>query len=97
MNPTTENLLQEIETRIQQSKSQYMETGNHFFLGEMTALDSLRNFIRLSSQQSPEEPGFISLADVIEPNDAVLDRILMKVGEIGGSLKSINSLAMAIC
>ena len=57
----TKHLLQEINHQITWAKNVYNENGDAFHLGEISALDSLRNFILFTSEEA--ESGQISLAD----------------------------------
>ena len=61
----TKHLLREINNQITWAKDVYTETGDAFHLGEISALDSLKNFILFTAQQEREEaePTEISLAD----------------------------------
>lgn len=89
-------LLREIDRQFVWANDVFQETASQFYEGRMDALDSLRRFIMDFYRTEPQIIDFISLEDSIEPGDDVLDRIVMKIGEIGGTMKAVNFLAISI-
>jgi len=96
---TIDHLLLDIYKLREEATVNYEQTGKAFYFGQVDACETIRAMLldRLddAQQQSPE-PGYISMVDAIEPDDRIIDRIMFKVGEVGGSLKAINSMAAAI-
>jgi len=93
-----ESLYEEITCLLENATEDFREfDGCTLYRGRIDALSLVKR--RLEETffvGEPDEPGFISLADAIEPGDVVMDRIMGKVCENLGSLKTINSMAMAI-
>lgn len=99
-NPTVEQeVLLQIDREIQFSNELYQDSGSHFYLGQMDALSNLRNFILMISidRSNQRKPDDVSIVDAIEPGEtSSMDRIMMKIGAVGQSLRTVNSMVAAI-
>ena len=93
-----ESLYDEISVLLENAIEDFREfEDGTLYRGRIDALSLVKRRLEETLFVGEEdEPGYISLADVIEPGEAVLDRIMFKIGENMGSLKAVNSLAMAM-
>ena len=97
---TIDHLLLDIYKLREEATLNYEETNKMFYFGQVDACETIRAILldRLDDMREsspPAESSYISLVDAIEPDDR-LNRILMKVGAVGQSLRTINSMAAAI-
>jgi len=96
---TIDHLLLDLYKLREEATLNYEQTGKAFYFGQIDACETIRAILldRLDdAQQQIPESGYISLVDVIEPQDDKLDRIFMKIGAVGQSLRTVNSMAAAL-
>lgn len=98
---TIDHLLLDIYKLREEATVNYEETGKAFYFGQVDVCETIRAILldRLDDMReasSPADPGYISMVDAIEPDDDKLDLIFMKIGAVGQSLRTVNSMAAAI-